>query len=326
MISAIGTPLGKDESLHQEGLERLLETQWRAGINGVLVAGTMGLLQLLRDETYAELVEHSVNLCNGRGQLLVGVGDAGFARTADRIRYVNGFSVDGVVAITPYFIQFKQDELIDYYRALADISKAPLYLYDLPSMARAKLDVATVVELSKHPNIVGIKCSGDLSDTLELIRLVDDSFSVIVAQADRVDTLCKVGVANHLDGVFSLAPEWTRQIAAAAETVNWNRAAALQRQLTSLLMLLHEFGVFPAYNELMRARGIPGLFAPLPFRTLDESNREKLLGNEISEALQAFKQARTDPPHEGKPPLGVPTNGASTRSSKHSSRVNRQES
>ena len=96
LISAVGTPLNPDESLHVDSLDRLLSLQWNAGIDGVLVAGTMGLMQLLREQTYVQLIEHSIELCRGKGELLVGIGDAGFARTADRIGYINGLAVDGV--------------------------------------------------------------------------------------------------------------------------------------------------------------------------------------------------------------------------------------
>jgi 4-hydroxy-tetrahydrodipicolinate synthase len=268
-------------------------------MDGVLIAGTMGLLQLLREETYASLIDHSVKICDGKGEVLIGVGDAGFARTADRIRYVNERAVDGVVALPPYLVQFRQEELLDYYRALADISKAPLFLYDLPSLTGVKLDVATIIELSTHPNIAGIKCSGDLNDALELINSVDASFRVIVAQADQVDALCQQGITNHLDGVFSLAPEWTREIADAAESGDWIAAAAAQRLLSGVLSLLHEYGVFPAYNEMMHLRGIPGLFAPRPFHLLDETRRELLTKSTLIEALKQASRGvqRAGAPH-----------------------------
>jgi 4-hydroxy-tetrahydrodipicolinate synthase len=293
LISAIGTPLNPDETLHVEGLERLLNLQWNAGIDGVLVAGTMGLMQLLREQTYIKLLQHGVEFSRGRGEILIGVGDAGFARTADRIGYVNGLTVDGVVVLPPYLVRFRQEELLEYFRALANISRAPLFLYDLPSLTGVKLDVATVYELSKHPNIAGIKCSGDLNDALELIGSVDPAFRVIVAQADQVDVLCEQGVANHLDGVFSLAPEWTKEIAQASEAGDWIAAADAQQRLGGVLRLLREYGVFPAYHELMHVREIPGLFAPKPFQMLSESQQSSLAGQPLVEALKHAERSFT---------------------------------
>ena len=295
LISAVGTPLEQDESLHMEGLMRLLDLQWRAQINGVLIAGTMGLLQLLRDQTYAALVKHSAAYCKGKGEILIGVGDAGFARTADRINFVNDFAVDGVVALAPYLVKFRRDELLDYYRALADLSRAPLFLYDLPSLTGVKLDVQMVVELSHHPNIGGIKCSGDLSDTMELITCVGSSFRVVVAQADQVDTLCQQGVVDQLDGVFSLVPEWTVEIVTAADAGDWIAAARAQRKLNETLRLLREYGVFPAYHELLRLRGIPGLFAPKPFQLLSDAKCQSLAALPLVKSLRNLgrEQAET---------------------------------
>ena len=54
-ITAIGTPLTQEEQLHEEGLAVQLEDQWAAGIDGILVAGSMGAMQLLSDETYRRL-------------------------------------------------------------------------------------------------------------------------------------------------------------------------------------------------------------------------------------------------------------------------------
>ena len=48
-INAICTPLTEDESVHSEGLAAHLADQWEHGIEGVLVGGTMGMMQLLRD-------------------------------------------------------------------------------------------------------------------------------------------------------------------------------------------------------------------------------------------------------------------------------------
>ena len=98
-ITAIGTPLTEDERLHEDGLEIQLADQWNRGIAGILVAGTMGTMQLLRDQTYRRLIERSVALSAGKGEVLVGAGDAGFARSRDRIEYINQFKVDGVAVL-----------------------------------------------------------------------------------------------------------------------------------------------------------------------------------------------------------------------------------
>jgi len=158
-ISAIGTPLEEDECLHEEGLRAELEDQWRHGIHGILAAGSMGAMQLLTDATYRRLVKACVEVTAGRGEILIGAGDTGFARTRERIRFLNGCRIDDVAVLAPYFWRFGQVELTEYYRALADESKAPLYLYDLPQVTGTKLATETILALAGHPNIRGAKMS-----------------------------------------------------------------------------------------------------------------------------------------------------------------------
>lgn len=286
LISAIGTPLHPDASLHREGLRIHLEQQWRAGIDGVLVAGTMGLLPLLTDATFEALAEAAAEFAHGRGRLLVGVGDTSLERTRRRLRVVNRLPIDGAVAITPYFLRFTQDELHDYYTALADESAPPLYLYHVPAMTHATLEVRTVVALADHPNIAGIKCSLDPA-WARAVRdaTAEETFEVIVAQPTAVDRLMRAGMTRHLDGMFALAPAWTVAIADAAGRGDWVTAAAFQARLNDLLAVLKRWGIFPAFSALLNELGAPGNFAPAPSRRLGPQERAQMLQEPVVREL-----------------------------------------
>jgi 4-hydroxy-tetrahydrodipicolinate synthase len=285
-IAAIGTPLDTDELLDSLALRAHLDDQRAGDMDGVLVAGTMGMMQLLRDETYRELVKQSSELWSGKGELLVGVGDASFARTRDRLRYVNQFPVDVAVVLTPHFMKFSQEQLIDYYRALADESRPPLYLYDLPQITGTSLALDTVCKLAMHPNIRGIKCSGDVAQVRVLTdALAGSSFRVIVAQPLLVDVLMRHGMRQHLDGVYAMFPAWTKKVKQAVIAEDWNTAASLSQSLAQIMPRLHHFGVLSAMTAILNARGIGGNFAPRPYSRLTAAQRESLLQEPALNAL-----------------------------------------
>lgn len=283
VISAIGTPLTDAELLHEEGLAAHVEDQWSNGISGLLVAGTMGLLQLLRDQTYAALVRRSVEFSRGKGEVLVGAGDCGFARTRDRISFLNTQEIDGVVVLAPYFLTFTQRELLDYFSALADESRAPLYLYDLPQRTRCKIELPTALALAKHPNIRGIKCSDQPTYARELRDALDgegnEHFRVVIAQAAMVDVFLRGGFREHLDGMFAIAPHWTVEIVRCAQRGDWEAAGVFQRRLNALQHLVIRYGVFPTMMVMLNARGIPGNYAPRPLKPLDSATRDLLLAD-----------------------------------------------
>ena len=281
LTTALGTPLTGDDALHIEGLEAHLADQAAAGIDSLLVGGTMGTMQMLPDATWRALVENCARLGGGRFEILAGAGDTSFARTRERIALLNGQSGGAsVVVLTPFFWPLSQEELIDYYRALADESKAPLYLYDLPQLTGVALEVETVATLAEHPNIAGIKCSGPLPEARRLMDRVGDRFRVILAQVHLIDVLLRHGAPEHLDGAFSGAPGWAAAIVKAAEAERWDQAAAWQRKLTGMLELWYHYGTWAAFTAQMNARGIPGRFAPRPVRMLDEERRLEFLESE----------------------------------------------
>jgi 4-hydroxy-tetrahydrodipicolinate synthase len=283
IISAIGTPLDDDEMLHEKGLDAHINDQWANGINGLLVAGSMGAMQLLRDDTYEALVRRSVELSRGKGELLVGCGECSYARTRRRIEFLNTQKVDGVVVLAPYFFTFGQQELIDYYTDLANASRAPLYLYDLPQRTRCKIALSTAVALSRHPNIRGIKCSDeptyarDLRDALHADGGEQRRFRTVIAQSGLVDVLIRSGFDEHVDGMFAIAPRWSVEIARSAHRGEWESASEFQRRLSALRNVVVQYGVLPAMTAMLNARGIPGNYAPRPMRPLDAAAREALL-------------------------------------------------
>jgi 4-hydroxy-tetrahydrodipicolinate synthase len=291
LTTALGTPLDEDDNLDEAGLEAHLADQHDGGIDGILVAGTMGAMQLVRDETYAKLVERSVALWNGKGEVLVGAGDASLPRTLDRIAVLNEYPIDGVAVLAPYIFPFSQPELVDYYQALADASKAPVYLYDLPGLTRTKIEIPTMLELAGYPNIGGAKCSDSADWTRQLVDEAPDSFRIFIAQPDLLDMLIRHGLREHLDGIFGLAPRWSTTITRSAEAGDWSTAATSQHDLSVLRRLFGTYGGLPVMTAVLNARGIPGRYHPRPYRELTDERREALLAEPVVQKLLADEPA-----------------------------------
>jgi 4-hydroxy-tetrahydrodipicolinate synthase len=285
-ISALCTPLTADDALHLEGLEAHLNDQWSNGIQGVLVGGTMGVMQMLSEDVYRQLCKKSIEFTKGRGEILIGAGDSSLARTLAKVEFLNTLNgVDGVVVLTPYFFAVSQVELVDYYQTIADASHKPIYLYDLPQLTRCKIDLSTVQTLIKHPNIKGIKCSDEIVSTRLLIDAIGDKTRVVVAQPLLLDALLKFGIMSHLDGMFSVAPQWTTALGNAADHGDWNKAATYQNKISELTMLVRAKGVFPTVTAILNARGIPGRVAPRPLRMFSGTIQSEVLDTAIIREL-----------------------------------------
>lgn len=294
LFSALCTPLKDDETLDVAALAVHLDDQWTNGIAGVLIGGSMGLMQLLSDDVYRDLMRYSVAMAQGHGEIMVGAGDASFTRTLHRIEFVEQFNVDGVVVLSPYFETLEQADLVRYFSMLADRAKKPIYLYDLPGVTRTKLSLETVLTLAKHPNIRGIKCSGDWPSAWRLIETVGNDFRVIPAQPTMVDLLVRGGVRYNLDGIFAVVPNLASLIAEAAENGDFAEAASLQQQLTAMTRAVCiKYPLLPACSAILRARGVPARIHPIPMPTLSEEQTAQLLSEPAVQAAIAANRPQS---------------------------------
>jgi dihydrodipicolinate synthase/N-acetylneuraminate lyase len=289
-ITAIATPLQEDDTLHKEALEAHITAQIQAGIAGLLIGGTMGAMQLLMDDVYRDLFMQAIPMARGHCELLGGAGDTSFSRTRDRIAFLNSLSLDGVVVLPPYFIHYSQSELVDYYRLLAQESRHPLFLYDQPAITHCKLEIDTVVQLAQHPNIRGIKCSGEPSYARQLIDRCPDDFRVILAAPLLIDVFLRYGVMEHLDGVYCLCPRQIVDLGRAGADGHWDTAADLQQGVTRVTQLLHTHGVWQTFTALMNALGIPGRFRARPHLQWGERETRLFLESEEAQAALRFLQ------------------------------------
>jgi 4-hydroxy-tetrahydrodipicolinate synthase len=203
-----------------------------------------------------------------------------------RIEYVQQFDVDGIVVLSPFFATLGQADLIAYFEGLADRSKKPIYLYDLPVATKTSLQLETVLRLSKHPNIRGIKCSGEWTGTRRLMDHVDKGFRVVPAQCDILDMLVRCDVSSNLDGIYAVLPDLSVGIVKAAESGDYALAAEKQRKLTEFRqMILTKYPLFPSCKAVLNVRGVPGKFIPNPVKPLDQGQLERFFSEPLIREL-----------------------------------------
>lgn len=277
-VTALGTPLDDDENLHEEGLRRHLQTQIDAGVDAVLLLGSMGAMQLMKDETFRRALEVATGEVDGKLPVIVGCGDTSTARTAARIRWAEQHAVNGVALVPPYFFMFTEAELCEYFKELAAGTELPVYLYGNPLYTKHTMSYELIAELSEVDNIVGLKESGDL---LTLRRCAErfgasDDFAVLSGLTPFFDVSLQLGADGIVDGLFAIAPEYAVDLVRCHHDGDADGVAAARRNLLRLLDVVAVDSVFGGFTAAMNLRGVPGDFTPRPFTKITEAGREQV--------------------------------------------------
>ncbi|MBN3858628.1 4-hydroxy-tetrahydrodipicolinate synthase [Paraburkholderia sp. Ac-20340] len=198
------TPFNQGAVDH-EALDALVRYYVRAGVAGFVALGTTGEPAAL-DEREQDAVLATVLASAGALPVVAGVSGNHTQSVCERVAALNDTPVAGVLAAAPYYIRPSQAGVIGHFAAIADTSRKPVILYDIPARTGVTLALSTLLELAGHARIVAVKdCGGSLDKTLALI--LDGRLQVLCGEdLDMFGALC-AGASGAIAASAHVLPE-----------------------------------------------------------------------------------------------------------------------
>lgn len=276
--TALVTPFRKDGSIDELAVRRLARRQIDSGVHFLSPVGTTGEAPTLSHAEKLRVIELVVEEAAGRVPVLAGAGGYDTREVADFARQVERTGANGLLSVTPYYNKPTPEGMYQHFKTIADSTRLPIILYNVPSRTAINLDVKTTARLSEIPNIVGIKGPGDLVQTSEIISATSDDF--IVLSGDDPVTVAHMAVGGR--GVVSVAsnevPAEMAQIIELCEHGDYAGARKLHHWLLPLLQVnFVESNPIPV-KAAMAAMGLLEENYRLPLVPPSAAAREKVMG------------------------------------------------
>lgn len=206
VMTALVTPV-RGEDVDVDGLERLIEAQIEAGIDGLVVNGTTGESPTLSDAEQRRVVERAVRRSAGRVPVVAGVGTNSTATTVARARVAREAGADGLLVVNPYYNKPGQAGQIAHFQAVAEAVPLPICLYNIPGRTAAGLTAESIAELSKVPNVMAVKeATSDLRLAAEVVRSCGEAFEVLSGDDFTFLPLLAVGGSGVISAATNLVP------------------------------------------------------------------------------------------------------------------------
>jgi 4-hydroxy-2-oxoglutarate aldolase len=162
IFPAITTPLYPDGNVYFKKIESNVEHYSRTPCAGIVALGSTGEAILLSDQDRRDVLK-SVRGATGPNKVLIaGTGAESAIDTLRLTEYAAELGYDVALVRTPHYYkkQMQPANLLAFYRTVADRSPLPVLLYNIPQATGYDLPAELVIELSNHPNVIGIKESG----------------------------------------------------------------------------------------------------------------------------------------------------------------------
>lgn len=274
---AIVTPF-KDDRIDFKKLEELLEWHISEGTDAIIICGTTGESATMSDEEQKEAIRFTVEKVNKRIDVIAGTGSNNTAHSIELSKYAEEVGADGVLIVTPYYNKTTQKGLIAHYTAIADNINIPIIIYNVPGRTGLNILPKTICELSKHPNIRGVKeASGDIAQVAEVARLVPEDFYIYSGNDDMIVPLLSLGGHGVISVVANILPKDTHNMVQYFLDGDLKSSKDLQLKMKPLIdALFVEVNPIPV-REAMNILGMEIGACRLPLVSMEETNRDKLI-------------------------------------------------
>ena len=266
MIKGIITPtitvFDQNQKIDFKATEEHIEKLIEAGVNGILFLGSIGEFFAMTSAEKKKLISFAVKTVNKRVPVLVGTGGTAAEDVIELSNFAGAEGADGAAVITPYFFQFNQQTLYNYYSHIAQNVDLDLYIYNFPARSGVNISPETVLELARdYDNIVGIKDTMDtISHTRELIQRVKIPLKRDFAVYSGFDEYFLPNLLNGGDGLIgglsNVAPGLFADFYSYYQKGDFNKIKELANKI-NLMMDIYSISdpFFPAIKKAVSLSG-----------------------------------------------------------------------
>ncbi len=274
--TAIATPFSKD-GVNFEVFKDIIEDQIKEGVDSIIVCGTTGESATMSEAERKDTIKFVVDTVNKRIPVIAGTGSNNTKSAIELTKYAESVGVDGVLVVTPYYNKATQKGLIEHYTKIANETKLPIIMYNVPSRTGVNILPETCLELSKIDNIVAIKeASGNISQVAKIASLCGNNLNIYSGNDDQIIPVLSLGGIGVISVLSNVKPKFTHDMV--YDFLNGNIHEATKKQLESIELIdslfceVNPIPVKAALNMLGYEYGVPRL----PLTELDSSKKEKL--------------------------------------------------
>lgn len=286
IYSALLTPFDLNENIDFDLFKTNISAQIEAGIDGIVLGGSLGEASTLTHEELNHLLEHAKEVVKGRIPIVLNIaerstnGAVNFAQNAEK----NG--ADGLMALPPMRYRADKTETLEFFKSVATNTSLPIMIYNNPHDYKTEITLDMFEELAQFASVEAIKESTrDVSNVTRLKNRFNNRFKILCG----VDTLAfeelTMGADGWVGGLVDAFPLETVAVYRLIKEGKYQQALKIFRWFLPLLEL-DTYPKFAQYIKLAATQtGLGSEYVRAPRLKLPRHERERILLT-INNAIQ----------------------------------------
>lgn len=275
---ALTTKFTSEDKLDFKLFELNLNVQLEAGVQGVILGGTLGESSVLSNEEKFDLVGFTVEKVEGKVPVIMNIAEGSTKVAIDLAKEAEKNGASGLMLLPPMRYKSDHRETVAYFKAVADSTSLPIMIYNNPIDYKIEVTLEMFDELADNKNIQAVKESTrDVTNVTRMINRFGSRFKILCG----VDTLAMeellLGAHGWVAGLVCAFPKETVAIYKLVQSGDYEKAKSIYRWFMPLL----ELDIHPKLVQYIKLAeqevGLGSEFVRAPRLTLTGAEREKIL-------------------------------------------------
>jgi 4-hydroxy-tetrahydrodipicolinate synthase len=258
-MPALVTPFTTDGAVDEQAFAAHADWQIGEGSSGLVPVGTTGESPTLSHEEHKRVVELCVEVAKKRVPVIAGAGSNNTREAVELAVHAEQAGADAVLVVTPYYNKPTQKGMIAHFSAIAEATKLPIIIYNIPPRSVIDMSPETMGALVKaHRNIVGVKdATGKIERVSEQRITCGKDFVQLSGEDATALGFNAHGGVGCISVTANVAPRLCAEFQAATLAGDYKAALEYQDRLMPLHKAIFlEPGLCGAKYGLNRIRGM----------------------------------------------------------------------
>lgn len=277
IMPALITPLQEDnKTVNEESTRKLVEFLLGQGADGFYIVGSTGEGLVLEEKERMKLCEVVVDQVAGRKPIICHTAAMNFNEAVRLSKHAEQAGADAISAVPPIFFHYREEDICDYYKKLAESTNLPFIMYN-HFAANGGLSAETVAKLFEVDNITGVKWT--VNNYYELAKLKDithGEMNIINGSDEMLLSGLAAGADAGIGTTYNvMLPEFLEIYKNYMEG-NMEKARELQMKVNRIIEVMIKHEVIPSTKEMCTHMGFSSGKASYPFKQMREAEKEAL--------------------------------------------------
>lgn len=286
IMPALVTPLNEDETINVKVLNKLINYQLDIGADGFYVGGATGEGLALSTEQRMILAEESVKAINGRKPCIFQVAAADFHDAIALAKYAEKVGADAISATPPLFFRYDENDVYNYYKALADAVHIPLMIY-YNMAAGFTIDAKFAAKMFEVDNITAIKWTSP--NYFEMIKLKDmthGEMNIINGPDEMLLMGLNAGADGGIGTTYNVQLENIKAIYNNFKAGNIAAAQRMQTLADRIINVIIKYKAIPATKAILEEMGFAVGAPTFPMTKYTPEEKKQIASEVISAGLK----------------------------------------